>query len=246
MKLSKIFKPSLLKKFLLAFFIVTMIPLIIAEYFTMQRAEDELKSVLNEEYYLIIDQLRRTVDEVYIGNWLSNLTSTTEYIESNPDLSLEIINALLNAKLNQINDLIILTLKLSDSGEQLSTMKNDLVIQLYNQDPDRVARLIQFSDRMEGEKYIIRDPVNLPNSKQLVLPIEVPIQWGDGQRAVLRGVFNLNSIIDFISTEISIGARELYIVNDRDQVVFSNNEYFISGDTLKYPIIKMVRNSLKG
>lgn len=246
MNFRKIFKPSLLKKFLIAFFVVTMIPLIIAEYFTMKKAEDELKSVLNEEYYLIVDQLRRTVDEVYIGNWLSNLKTTAEFIENDPYMTSEMINTLLNAKLNQIDEIIILTLKLSDSGEQLSTMKNELVVGLYSQDPEKVAELIQFSGSMGDEEFIIFDPIRLPNSQQLYLPIEVPIQWSDGQRAVLRGVFNLNSIINFISTEISIGARELYIVNRNEEVVFSNNEKFASGDTLLYPIMSMVKSSLSG
>ena len=246
MNIKKIFRPSLLKKFLIAFFVVTMVPLIIAEYFTMKKAEDELKSVLNEEYYLIIDQLRRTVDEVYIGDWLSNLKTTAEFIENDPYMTSDLINSLLNAKLNQIDELIVLILKLSDSGEQLSTMKNEQVVELYNQDPEKVAELIQFSGEMSDKDFIIRAPVILPNSKQLFLPIEVPIQWEDGQRAVLRGVFNLNSIINFISSEISIGARELYIVNETEEVVFSNNDRFVSGDTLLYPIMSIVKNSLSG
>jgi len=246
LNIKKIFRPSLLKKFLIAFFVVTMVPLIIAEYFTMKKAEDELKSVLNEEYYLIIDQLRRTVDEVYIGDWLSNLKTTAEFIENDPYMTSDLINSLLNAKLNQIDELIVLILKLSDSGEQLSTMKNEQVVELYNQDPEKVAELIQFSGEMSDKDFIIRAPVILPNSKQLFLPIEVPIQWEDGQRAVLRGVFNLNSIINFISSEISIGARELYIVNETEEVVFSNNDRFVSGDTLLYPIMSIVKNSLSG
>ncbi len=246
MNLKKLFRPSLLKKFLLAFFIVTMVPLIIAEYFTMQKAEVELKSVLNDQYYLIIDQLRRTVDEVYIGRWLSNLLSTAQFIESDPYMSVETINSLLNAKLNQIDEVIILTLKLTDSGEQLSTMKNEMVVELYNQDPDRVAELIQYGADIDMENYVICSPILLPNSKKLYLPIEVPVVWEDGQSAILRGVFNLNSIIDFVSTEISIGAKELYIVNDDEQIVFSNNDKFASGDTLLYPIVSMVKSCLSG
>lgn len=246
MNFRKIFRSSLLKKFLIAFFIVTMVPLVIAEYFTMKKAEDELKSVLNEEYYLIVDQLRRVVDEVYIGNWLSNLKSTAEFIRNDPYLSMELINTLLNSKLNQIDDMLILTLKLSDSGEQLSTMKNEDVVALYHQDPEKVAELIQFAGTMDEEDFIIRTPILLPNSEQSYLPIEVPIEWDDGQRAVLRGVFNLNSILNFLSTEITIGARELYIVNEDAKVVFSNNTKFSSGDTLLYPIMSMVKSGLSG
>lgn len=246
MNFHKLFRSSLLKKFLLAFFIVTLVPLIIAEYFTMKMAEDELKSVLNEEYYLIVDQLRRVVDEVYIGNWLSNLKSTAEFIRKDPYMSMELINSLLNSKLHQIDDMIILILKLEDSGEQLSTMKNEDVVALYQQDPDKVAELIQFSGLSGDAGFIIHAPILLPVSGNSYLPIEVPIVWADGQRAVLRGVFNLNSILEFISTEISIGARELYIVNENGSVVFSNNTKFASGDTLLYPIMAMVKNGLSG
>jgi serine phosphatase RsbU (regulator of sigma subunit) len=246
LNLKKLFKPSVLKKFLLAFFIVTMVPLLIAEYFTMQKAEVELKSVLNDQYYLIIDQLRRTVDEVYIGSWLSNLNSTAQFIEDDPYITTETINSLLNAKLNQIDEVIILMLKLTDSGEQLSTMKNEIVVELYNQDPTQVAKLIQYAAELDTGGYVIHQPVLLPKSNQLYLPIEVPVVWEDGQSAILRGVFRLNTILDFVSTEIAIGAKELYIVNDKEQIVFSNTDKYLPGDTLLYPIMSMVKSSLSG
>ncbi|MBU1063479.1 SpoIIE family protein phosphatase [bacterium] len=246
MNIKKIFRPSLLKKFLIAFFVVAMVPLIIAEYFTIHKVEDELKSVLNDQYYLIIDQLMRTVDEVYIGSWVSNLQSTAQFIEDDIESTTETISTLLNAKQNQIDELIILILKLTDSGAQLSAMDNETVVELYNQDPEQVSKLTQYTDDINISNYVIRPPVFLPNSDKLYLPIEVPIVWEDGQSAVLRGVFNLNSILDFVSTKISIGAKELYIVNNEEQIVFSNNEKFISGDTLLYPIMSMVKSSLSG
>jgi len=246
LNIKKIFRPSLLKKFLIAFFVVAMVPLIIAEYFTIHKVEDELKSVLNDQYYLIIDQLMRTVDEVYIGSWVSNLQSTAQFIEDDIESTTETISTLLNAKQNQIDELIILILKLTDSGAQLSAMDNETVVELYNQDPEQISKLTQYTDDINISNYVICPPVFLPNSDKLYLPIEVPIVWEDGQSAVLRGVFNLNSILDFVSTKISIGAKELYIVNNEEQIIFSNNEKFISGDTLLYPIMSMVKSSLSG
>lgn len=249
MTFKRLLKPSLLKKFLLAFFIVTMIPLSIAEYFTMQKAEEELKSVLNEEYYLIIDQLRRTVDEVFIGNWLTNLTSLAGYLEKDPYLSDELRNSLMDAKLNQINESVILALKMSDMEEPFFFLKSELITELYGKDPENVAELFQFT----GEAYTgeitsaTKSPIYLKNSQKLLLPIEFPVEWENGQTAVIRGVFDLNAILDYITTEISIGARELYIVNKDEQVVFSNkNAKFVSGDTLPYPIMTKVKNSLIG
>ncbi len=249
MKFKRLLKPSLLKKFLLAFFIVTMIPLSIAEYFTMKKVEEELKSVLNEEYYLIIDQLRRTVDEVFIGNWLTNLTSLAGYLERDPYLSDELRNALMDAKLNQINESVILALKMSDMEQPFFFMKSELITELYGKDPENVAELFQFT----GEAYTgeitssTKSPIYLKNSQKLLLPIEFPIEWENGQTAVIRGVFDLNAILDYITTEISIGARELYIVNKDEQVVFSSkNAKFASGDTLPYPIMTKVKNSLTG
>ncbi|MBU4445676.1 SpoIIE family protein phosphatase [bacterium] len=249
MKFKRLLKPSLLKKFLLAFFIVTMIPLSIAEYFTMQKAEEELKSVLNEEYYLIIDQLRRTVDEVFIGNWLTNLTSLAGYLEKDLYLSDELRNSLMDAKLNQIDESVILALKMSDMEQPFFFMKSELITELYSKDPENVAELFQFT----GEAYTgeitssTKSPIYLKNSQKLLLPIEFPVEWENGQTAVIRGVFDLNTILDYISTEILIGARELYIVNKDEQVVFSNkNAKFTSGDTLPYPIMTKVKNSLTG
>lgn len=249
MKFKRLLKPSLLKKFLLAFFIVTMIPLSIAEYFTMKKAEEELKSVLNEEYYLIIDQLRRAVDEVFIGNWLTNLTSLAGYLEKDPYLSDELRNSLMDAKLNQINESVILALKMSDIEQPLFFMKSELITELYGKDPENVAELFQFT----GEAYTgeitsaTKSPIYLKNSQKLLLPIEFPVEWENGQTAVIRGVFDLNTILDYISTEILIGARELYIVDKDELVVFSNkNAKFASGDTLPYPIMTKVKNSLSG
>ena len=249
MTIKKLFKPSLLKKFLLAFLIVTMVPLIIAEYYTMKKAEEELKSVLNEEYYLIIDQLRRTTDEVFISNWVTNIMTLSNYLSKDAWMTDEVRNALIDAKLHQMNESILLALKMTDMDQPFFFMKNEVITNLYGKDPENITELFQFSgtESTSDLTSCVKAPIFLPNSQKLFLPIEFPVNWDDGRSAVLRGIFDLNSILEFISTEISIGVRELYIVNKDGTVIFSNkNAKFASGDSLPYPIMEKVRGGLGG
>jgi hypothetical protein len=247
--IKKIFKSSLLKKFLLAFLVVTMVPLIIAEYYTMKKAEEELKSVLNEEYYLIIDQLRRTIDEVFISNWVTNLMTLSNYLGKDSWMTDEVRNSLIDAKLHQMNENVLLALKMSDMDQPFFFMKNEIITSLYSKDPDKITELFQFTGTQSTGDLTscVKPPIFLPNSQKLFLPIEFPINWDNGKSAVLRGVFDLNSILEFISTEISIGVRELYIVNKDGGVIFSNkNAKFASGDSLPYPIMAKVKGGLEG
>lgn len=249
MTIKKLLKPSLLKKFLLAFLIVTMIPLIIAEYYTMKKAEEELKSVLNEEYYLIIDQLRRTIDEVFISNWVTNLMTLSNYLGKDIWMTEEVRNSLIDAKLHQMSESILLALKMTDMDQPFFFMKNEIITNLYSKDPDNIADLFQFSQtESTGDlTSCVKAPIYLANSQKLFLPIEFQISWDNGKSAMLRGVFDLNSILEFISTEISIGVRELYIVNKDGGVIFSNkNAKFASGDSLPYPIMEKVKSGLGG
>jgi len=63
--------------FLAAFLLVSVIPLLIFGYHLLNRTEDELKSSLNENNYLITRNISNELDQVRIGKWISTLEGLT-------------------------------------------------------------------------------------------------------------------------------------------------------------------------
>jgi len=244
-----LFRPSLLKKFLMAFFIVAIIPLIVAEYFTVNKAEQELKSLLNEEYYMVIDQMKRSVDDIYISKWATNLNASSVYLQNNREIDETTLNFLLDANLKKTEEMIILGLKASDSENPLFFMKNELVTKLFDKDGKSVASLFQFQDSLKSDSasFGIRKPIYMPNSQKFYLPIEYPISLGNGRSATLRGVYDLDAVLTYISSAITSGHRELFIVDSSGTIIFkSKNAKFDVNTLLPYPIVDNVKKGLSG
>jgi len=240
------FKPTLLKKFLITFLIVAVIPLLIAGYFTLQRSEEELKSSLNEQYHLLTEQVRRTLDEVYIKNWVVNLTTLSAVLTA--DNSTQDPQTLLNTYLQQTNPLLVLTLRSAHTGKPLQLFKPEQIAKLYPQDPEQVKHFFDFFSQVGsgGNEPRVGEPIRLSGSNQIFLPVEIPFRSSDGTPATLRGVFQMTGVIDAINRDLSVGNREVYIVDHAGQVIFaSENAGFAAGDSLKYPIMKNVRVGLQ-
>ena len=242
-------KPSLLKKFLLAFLLVALIPLGIAEYRTMMRAEEELKTVLNEQYYLIIDQVRRTMDEGYIYQWIAGLRNLVSSLNSGNASDIGLQNTVLDSYLKMVNELIVLEMQRSDSPNPFIFMKNEFVNELFAQDGNSVSILFQVSGATDEtvDEYRILDPLLLATSGKMFLPIEIPLRWQTGETAVIRAVFDIDAILEFISEEVSGGHREIYIVDANGKIIFANrNGKYTPGQELPYPIMASVQRSLSG
>jgi len=249
MSIKNILRPSLLKKFLIAFLAVAVIPLIISEYFTLRKAEEELKSQLNEQYYLVIDQLRRTVDEIYIHSWISNLSALSVSIEYERGLSPETRNSLMDARLNQIDELILLSLKIPYLSQPIYLMKNEMINELFLKDGETVKNLFEFADagNIHETERVVKEPIYLEASQKYFLPIEFPVNWENGETATLRGVFDIDAILNFITNEISIGHRELYMVTKEGKIIFKSKQAkFDIGTVLPYSIVENVKKSLEG
>ncbi len=66
-------RKSLFAAFFVTFMLIAVIPYISVNYFVLKKVEDELKSSLNEEYYFITKQITRTIEDVYVQNWLVDI-----------------------------------------------------------------------------------------------------------------------------------------------------------------------------
>jgi len=246
--MSHLFKPSLLKKFLIAFILAAVIPLVIAEYITVRKAEDELKSTLNDQYYLVIDGLRRTIDELYIRSWINGLSTLSLSLGGKGGGNADELSAIMNAFVSQSEDILLITL-LTPEGRPNSAVKDAaLVAELYTQDSECFTRLAQFAPEPPAKgSFEVANPIIFPASGAIYLPLEMVVDWGSNRQATLRAVFNLNNMLRFMTREISIGQNELYIVDASGNIVFSNkNARFETGSVLPYEIAAKTRQAQTG
>jgi len=248
MKLRNLVRPSLLKKFLTAFMIVALVPLIIAEYYTLKESEKELLTKLNEEYYSIIGQLRRTIDEIYIKRWVSNLNSVAGYLQANPYMQQDVVVNFLNGNLNLSEEMILLAYQTPESDQPFYFMKNEIIDALYQTDGEAVANLfqIQFGTQKVKAEGVLA-PYYLGKSQRYFLPIEFPVKFSADKVGVLRGVFDINAILNYISATDPGAHREIYIIDENGRILFRNqNGHFEFNTILPYPIVAKFKQSLGG
>ena len=248
MNLKKLLRPTLLRKFLVAFLVVSLVPLIIAEYYTLKESEKELLSKLNEEYYGTVSQVQRTVDEIFIKRWLSSLHALAQYLTDNPYLNQETLVALLNGNLNQTEELLLLAYRPADTDQPLYFMKNEKVNELFQKDGDAVAQLFQLPVTPQGTPQEgVLAPLFLSKSQRYFLPIEFSVALGRPTKGVLRGVYDIGAILNYIAATNPGEHRELYIVDREGKILFRNQNARFAADTLlTYPIVDKFKLSLGG
>ncbi|MFH1214457.1 MAG: SpoIIE family protein phosphatase [Candidatus Neomarinimicrobiota bacterium] len=248
MKLKNLLRPSLLKKFLVAFMAVSLVPLIIAEYYTLKESEKELLTKLNEEYYSTIGQLRRTIDEIYIKSWVSNLNSVAGYLQANPYMQQDVIVNFLNGNLNLTEEMILLAYKMPNSDQPLYFMKNEKINELYQADGEAVANLfqVQYGSKKTTAEGVLA-PYYFEKSQRYFLPIEYPVRFSKDEVGVLRGVYDINAILNYIAASDPGAHREIYIIDENGRILFRNqNGRFEFSAILPYPIVAKFKQSLGG
>ena len=249
MHLKNLFKVSLLKKFLVAFLLAALIPLGIAEYRTMIKAEEELKTLLNEEYYLIIDQVRLSMDEGNIYQWISGMRNLALMLENIDSDDQPMQRTVLDTYLKMVDELVVLEFKQGGGQSPMVFMKNEFINELFVQDGNAVSALFEFSGEEPSidANLAVKAPLFMETSSKIFLPVEFPVTLNNGEVTIVRGVFDIDAILGLISREISTGHRELYIIDTRGEIIYENkNGRFNSGEILPYAITENVRKCLEG
>ncbi|KAA3606491.1 MAG: HAMP domain-containing protein [Calditrichaeota bacterium] len=239
-------KPTLLKKFLVVFLLVTLLPLSISSYGSIENAETELKSSLNEKYYLLTKQIINHLDENYVRRWIQNLDLLATTLAVEKEIDDAVINSLVNAFIDKSPNLLMVSLYSFHSGNPLHFVQREKIDELIEIDKPSIERLFNYNANTIS-KIHIGDLITLKGSKEQFLPIEIPFVWRGGERVVLRGIFSLDAAFEIIQTDFSIGQSEIYIVDGTGKIIFKNNfGKFPFGEQLKYSISDKLKQSLNG
>lgn len=239
-------KPTLLKKFLIVFLLVTLLPLTISSYGSIQNAENELKSSLNEKYYLLTNQIINHLDENYVRRWIQNLDllATTLAVEKENDDSM--INSLVNAFINKSPNLLMVSVFSFNSENPLHFVKSEKIAELIEIDKPSIENLFTYNANAISKTHI-GNLISVNGSREQFLPIEIPFVWRGGERVVLRGIFSLDAAFEKIQTDYKNGQSEIYVVDGTGKIIFKNNfGKFAFGEELKYSIAEKLKQSLNG
>ncbi|MCC7430192.1 SpoIIE family protein phosphatase [bacterium] len=244
---SKILRPTLFKKFFLIFLIVTLIPLTIASYGSISKAENELKSSLNEKYYLITRQIINKFDETYVKSWIENLSLLAFSLDYKKGLDANSINSIIDVHLENLNELVILSVKLEGNENPLHFIKNEKNI--AQEDSEIVQKFLLFdsSANFSEKNIVVGDLLQSEKTSKKFLPIELAFEFRENQKAVLRGVFEVSVILEKILRELSTGRSEVYITGKDGKVVLKNEfGIFEEKSRIEYSLTAKIIESLKG
>ncbi len=250
MKFRIISKTSLFIVFFLAFLVIGFIPFAFVKYYTLEKVENELRSSLNEAYYLLTEKIADMIDQVYIQRWISNLAQLSASLDQKVLYENSVRNALLNTFFQNTDDMLTLSLILPDSAQPLHFLKQDRLRDLTQHDPEGVASLFKIHDAdtvSNGEGTLIYPPILLKEGHDIFLPVDVFINWDDQQKARLHCIYDLTQSLRLLEQELPIGSKEMYIVDRAGAIIFSNRRArFSEGERFKFPILGKIRESLAG
>ena len=250
MEFKRLNKISLFFLFFIAFLVIGFIPFAFVKYYTLKTVENEMRSSLNETYYLLTEKITDMIDQVYIQNWLSNLAQLRASLDHTIIYDHAVRNALLNTFFQNEDEIVTLSLILPNTDQPLHFLKQEWLQDLTQYDPEGVASFFSIPDPevvAEGDTTMIFPPILLQGGHGVFLPIEVFIDWDDGQMAQLHCIYELTRSLRQIEQKQSVGSKEMYIVDRSGNIMFSNKRGgFFEGEHFDFPIMEKIRDSLEG
>ena len=250
MEFRRLNKAWLFMMFLAAFVALSAIPFAFIRYYTLRKVENEMRSSLNESYYLLTEKIADMIDQVYIQVWLSNLAHLRNALDYAVIHDEAERNALLNSFFQQEADMLTLSLALPNAAEPVHFLKQARIQQLAQANAAGTAAFFNLPAAVtttDQETPLIRMPLVFASSHEVFLPVDVFINWADGQTAQLHGVYELTQGLRQIEKELPVGNKEMYVVDRAGNILFSNRrEHFAEGAILHLPIMAKVRDSLAG
>jgi signal transduction histidine kinase/CheY-like chemotaxis protein len=250
MKPIKLNKQSLFFAFFSAFLIIALIPHGVFEYHTLQKVENELKSSLNEEYYLLTDQLSKTIDNLYVKRWVSDLNLLRTLMDFRFIYDDTLRSSFLNAFLQDNPEIISMSLKTPTLSQPLHFLKHETIQELSEMDLEGVGAFFILSETggnvSGGGTVFVRDPIMLKTGGEIFLPIELKLLWGEQETAWLRCIYHFTPVLKLLYRSPSLGNKMMYIVNESGVVICSNDHQACSpGDPFDAPILAKIQEGLK-
>jgi signal transduction histidine kinase len=229
----------LFSAFLIAFLIVSVVPLLISGYHSLRRTEDELKSSLNENNYLVTRYISNELEELQVEKWISTLNALSSSLSMNKKLGLEQTHFLINSYFSQIRELAVLSTRTHPRSEIKHYINQRFMDEFKAQNPDSLCRLFSFHTETvtRDNAADIGKPIFLSGDHDIFLPIEIAPKNQSSFSVSLRGVFQLVPAFGFIDSDMSTAQRQVYILDGEGRILFQNQHgQFKTGTRLPYLI----------
>ena len=255
MKFTAINRPLLFLTFFFAFLVTGFVPFALVERASLKKVEREMQSSLNEANYLLTEKITARINQSHIRRWLSNLEQLRRSLDYGIVRDPTVRNFLLNTFFQAAGDVAALSLFPSDADGPIHFLKQGRIEEITRRDPEGVAALFRTDPEIFGpgrsgpgaKEILIRPPLLLDGANDIFLPIDAALSWDDGRSAHLHCVYDLTPGLSDLESELPIGRKQLYVVDDAGIVIFSNGEGpFGRGARFGFPILENVRESLEG
>ncbi|MBN2416271.1 hypothetical protein JXO52_10540 [bacterium] len=217
-------RKTLFLLFIIAFLVISIVPLLMYGYHSIRKIEEELKSSLNEKNYLITRQITDGIETAIFNNWLRSLPSISyslSGLHAGDQSEIDIVNSYFSRD----SLLTVLSVLRTGEPEPKHYFNERYLDQFSGQEADSVTRLFSFShtDPAAIGSHWIGNPLYFPETGPLLLPIEIPLQPSSKNGGVLRGVYQLTPVLEAIDTEAMMMEREIYIVTREGRIIFQNS-----------------------
>ncbi|MDM8554285.1 ATP-binding protein [Desulfococcaceae bacterium HSG7] len=248
MDFSIINRKSLFFVFFAAFLLTGFIPFVIVTNNTLTNVENEMRSSLNESYYLLTEKITDRIDLGYIRRFISNLSQLHAALDYEFAYKESARNSLLNAFFQNSDEMVALSLISPGSEPPLHFLKEERIHDLMKNNPEEAAFFFKINNSVStGEGVFIHPPILLKDGSEIFLPIEFLINWGGGKKARLRCIYDLTTMFHLMANELPLDTKEIYIADQSGAIIFSNiRDKFSGKNGFKLPIIEKIRESLKG
>jgi signal transduction histidine kinase len=225
--------------FLAAFLLVSVPPLLVSGSGLLRRTEDELKSSLNENNYLIARSIADQLDESRVAPWSALLRSLASSLESARTGNPGAAGFMIDQAFRQTPALAVLSLETERRSKPLHYINRSALSGLENQDSRKLADL--FSSASDsgsgGRSETIGRPVLFDSNRIVFLPIRVPSAPERDGAGTLRGVFRISPALESIDQDLSSVERQIYVVDGDGTILFRNRHgRFDPGSVLPYPL----------
>ena len=247
--MKKLFTLTIAKKILFICLLTSLIPLSFVSYTNITKAETELKSSLNEKFYLLTNHIQTQVDKVITKQWISDLDAVVYALDVNQQMNPTSIRSVIKTILNKNQDLVLFHLNSKSFPNAQSYFKSTEIEKLRLVDSLGVKLFIEATPitMTINDKITFGLPILLNGGEQILLPVDLPFPWGESETGVLRGIFNLTNAFGNMFNEQVSGQSEVYLLSSEGKILFRNELAELKTNTqFSYPLYEKIEKMQVG
>ncbi|MCW5212413.1 response regulator [Desulfobulbus sp. TB] len=248
-QLSRLNKKILFNAFLISFLLVGILPYSIVTWNLLGNVEDQLTNSLNHEFSLLAKQITLQVDQLNTLTWQAELDQITDIVINNENIAER--NNLLDTFFRQSQDMLAVVLH--NGKKPMNWLKNEGMAALSAADAEGLDKLMKAPCDVQASGIPIACTpifINIYNDIQSFLSMESFVSTPAGEKIQVHCIFRISNALQKIGKEVNSGIEnpfaEIYIADAQGAVLYANKKApFTFGDTLPYPLVNDMANSLR-